>query len=81
MAEIKYQYDPDLEFLKDIPSPQLNNLVTLLTTDEKGKPRILSAQLSQTAQYKSNEKSKNWHNCWQQIAAELQLLGGNSIVI
>jgi uncharacterized protein YaaW (UPF0174 family) len=79
MAEIKYQYDPDLEFLKDIPSPQLNNLVTLLTTDEKGKPRTASAQLSQTAQYKSNEKSKNWQNCWEQIAAELQLFGGNSI--
>jgi uncharacterized protein YaaW (UPF0174 family) len=80
MVEIKYQYDTDLEFLKDIPSPQLNNLVTILTTDEKGNPRILSAQLSKTAQYKLNEKSKNWHNCWQQIAAELQLFGGNSIV-
>ncbi|MFC1136233.1 DUF3944 domain-containing protein [Pasteurella multocida] len=73
---MSYRYDPDLEFLAECSSEELNDLVYLLTHDKDNETRW-------TEELTSNNKYKKYypdHNkYWEEIAAEIQCFGGNSI--
>lgn len=73
-----YREDPDLEFLGDMAEDaDLNDLVRIITTDKDGKTRYAES-LTNSAAYKSHyPKHKTY---WQDIAAEVQTFGGNSVV-
>lgn len=70
-----YRHDPDLDFLALCPSKELNDLVRIITHDKDGSTRF-------TENLTSNEKYKRYfpdhHQYWEEIAAEIQLFGGNS---
>jgi len=70
-----YRYDPDLEFLEQIESQDLNELVYCLTHDRDGSPR-LTEELSTSALYKQH--NPDHHAYWQLIAAEIQCFGANT---
>ncbi|MCW9711257.1 DUF3944 domain-containing protein [Avibacterium sp. 21-586] len=72
-----YRHDPDLEFLANCSSDELDQLVYLLTHDKDGNSR-LTEELTSSDDYKRYypEHSKYWQN----IAAEIQLFGGNTLV-
>lgn len=65
-----YIKDEDLEFLKDINSNDLNKLVEILTTSK-------TEELTKKDIYKEFVPNHNIY--WEEIAAEIQHFGGNTI--
>ncbi|DAB32463.1 MAG TPA: hypothetical protein CFH79_03700, partial [Sulfurospirillum sp. UBA11407] len=65
-----YIKDEDLEFLKDINSNDLNKLVEILTTSK-------TEELTKKDIYKEFKNDPNIY--WEEIAAEIQHFGGNTI--
>jgi uncharacterized protein YaaW (UPF0174 family) len=72
-----YLRDSDLEFLGEINSEDLNDLVYCLTHDKDGTIR-LTEELTTNAIYKEHNPDHNKY--WTAIAAEIQCFGANSIV-
>ncbi len=72
-----YRHDPDLEFLSTLSAEELNELVYLLTHDKDGSKR-LTENLTYTEKYKKYHPQH--HEYWDEIAGELQLFGGNTMV-
>lgn len=72
-----YRYDPDLEFLEQLDSADLNDLVNCLTHDKDGVVR-LTEELTATSLYKQHQPDH--HQYWNLIAAEIQCFGANSLV-
>lgn len=72
-----YRHDPDLEFLANCSPDELDQLVYLLTHDKDGNSR-LTEELTSSDDYKRYypEHLKYWQN----IATEIQLFGGNTLV-
>jgi uncharacterized protein YaaW (UPF0174 family) len=72
-----YRNDNDLEFLQNLESSDLNDLVETLIYDKDGEKRY-TEELSEADGYKqyNPEHVKYWKN----IAEELQRFGGNSFV-
>jgi uncharacterized protein YaaW (UPF0174 family) len=70
-----YRYDSDLEFLKDITSNDLGDLVYCLTHDKDGEARF-TEELTTSDAYKSHHPDHNQY--WELIAAEVQCFGANS---
>lgn len=70
-----YRYDPDLEFLEQCASKDLNDLVYCITHDKDGSARI-TEELTATAVYKRHHPDH--HQYWELIAAEVQCFGANS---
>ncbi|MCT7550928.1 DUF3944 domain-containing protein [Aliarcobacter butzleri] len=67
---MKYIEDKDLNFLKNVKSTDLDNLVKILTNTK-------TEELTKRDTYKEFYPK---HNCyWEEIASELQYFGGNSI--
>ena len=71
-----YRKDPDLEFLADVPSDDLDALVRILTKDADGDAR-LTEELTKHDRYK--ESSPDHHAYWDLIAAEIQCKGANTM--
>lgn len=70
-----YRQDPDLDFLRNCSSDDLDILVNILAKDKDGDPRI--------AQFITIDERYKTHNpdharYWDLIASELQCFGGNS---
>jgi uncharacterized protein YaaW (UPF0174 family) len=72
-----YREDKDLEFLGQMSSTDLNDLVDCLIKDKDGKLR-LTEELTTNEFYKNNHP--NHTKYWQEIAAEIQCFGANSLV-
>lgn len=72
-----YRTDFDLEFLGDIKSTDLDDLVYCLTHDRDGEIR-LTEELTYSDAYKLHYPNHNKY--WELIAAELQCFGANSFV-
>ena len=72
-----YRKDPDLEFLGNVPSADLDALVRILTEDEDGDER-LTEELTEHDRYK--ESSPDHHAYWDLIAAEIQCFGANTLM-
>ncbi|CAJ7561793.1 ISBma1, transposase [Burkholderia pseudomallei] len=70
-----YRSDPDLEFLGEMKSSELDDLVHCLTRDTDGKLRR-AEELTNSGPYK--EYAPDHHRYWQLIAAELQRFGANT---
>jgi len=72
-----YREDSDLEFLGQMKSEDLNDLVYCLTHDKDGEVRY-------TEELTNNELYKRFypdhHQYWKEIAAEIQCFGANSFV-
>ncbi|TXI93227.1 MAG: DUF3944 domain-containing protein [Neisseriales bacterium] len=73
---MSYRYDRDLEFLKQISSEDLNDLVYCLTHDKDGGVRY-SEELTQSEDYKKYYPNHNKY--WESIAAEIQCFGANTL--
>ncbi len=73
---LKYRYDADLEFLKELDSRDLDQLVELLIYDPKDKEKRISEELSECEEFKKYYPHHNRY--WDKIAAELQKYGGNT---
>ena len=71
-----YRKDPDLEFLGNVPSADLDALVRILTEGEDGDER-LTEELTAHGRYK--ESSPDHHAYWDLIAAEIQCFGANTL--
>lgn len=72
-----YREDKDLNFLSEISSKDLQDLVDCLIKDNDGKLRM-TEELTNTALYKT--ESPNHAKYWREIAAEVQCFGANSLV-
>lgn len=73
---MSYREDADLEFLSNISSNDLHDLVECLIKDNDGSPRY-TERLTGSNAYKANAP---YHaRYWQLIAAEIQCFGANSI--
>ncbi|MBT1119859.1 YaaW family protein [Stutzerimonas nitrititolerans] len=72
-----YRYDPDLEFLGEMTSKDLTDLVDALTKDKNGE-NLWTEELTVNASYKVHYP--NHAKYWQLIAAELQCFGANSLM-
>ncbi len=70
-----YRPDPDLEFLAQVSSPDLEGLVSTLTHDKDGEVRF-TEELTQSELYKQYHPDHNKY--WQLVAAELQSFGANT---
>ncbi|ASP17103.1 DUF3944 domain-containing protein [Neisseria sp. 23W00296] len=70
-----YREDKDLEFLAEMESRDLNDLVYCLIYDTDGKERI-TEELSKSESYKKYVPDHQKY--WQEIAAEIQTFGANS---
>lgn len=70
-----YREDEDLDFLSEVPSEDLNDLVFCLTHNKDGSPR-LTEELTMSKEYK--EFSPDHARYWQLVAAEMQCFGANS---
>ncbi|EQB9605058.1 DUF3944 domain-containing protein [Campylobacter jejuni] len=72
-----YRYDKDLEFLKELSSPELDELVKILTHDKDGKVRF-------TEELTNNDLYKKYYSDHKEyielILEEFQKFGGNSIL-
>ena len=70
-----YRYDEDLEFLRDVKSSDLNDLVDVLTKDKDGEKRI-------TEYLTTNDLYKQYYPDHKKyihiILNEIQTFGGNS---
>lgn len=73
-----YRHDPDLEFLGQCASKDLDDLVYCVTRDKDGDPR-LTEELTTTALYKRHHPDH--HQYWELVAAEVQCFGANSLAI
>ncbi|MFI3256235.1 MAG: DUF3944 domain-containing protein [Psittacicella sp.] len=71
-----YIFDNDLEFLANIASEDLDQLVDLLTKNISGKAKFFQ-QLTSSPRFKSHYPDH--HKYWQEIALEIQKRGGNSL--
>ena len=71
-----YRKDPDLEFLGNVPSADLDALVRILTEGKDGDER-LTEELTTHDRYK--ESSPDHHAYWDLIAAEIQCFGANTL--
>lgn len=74
---MNYRFDEDLEFLDDVSSEDLNDLVYALTKDKDG-GKIFTEELTSSDAYK--KYYPDHHRYWQSIAAELQRFGANTLV-
>ncbi|MGV8961380.1 MAG: DUF3944 domain-containing protein [Stenotrophomonas sp.] len=72
-----YRYDKDLEFLSEISSQDLSDLVDVLTKDKDG-TSLWTEELTGSEEYKAHQPDHSKY--WQLIAAELQCFGANSLV-
>lgn len=72
-----YRYDSDLEFLEEIKSEDLGDLVYCLTHDRDGKVRY-TEELTSSEDYKTHHPDHQQY--WELIAAEIQCFGANSFV-
>lgn len=72
-----YREDKDLEFLGQMSSSDLNDLVDSLTKDKDGEVRM-TEELTLSDSYKKHFPDHAKY--WQQIAAEIQCFGANSLV-
>ena len=72
-----YRHDPDLEFLGQVESKDLNDLVYCLTHDKDGSAR-LTEELTLNELYKRH--CPNHHVYWELIAAEIQCFGANTFM-
>ncbi|PIF03879.1 MAG: hypothetical protein CSA86_04295 [Arcobacter sp.] len=70
-----YRYDEDLEFLSEIKSENLEDLVYLLTHDKDGSKRVIE-ELTSSVGYKRYYPEHNKY--WEYIAEELQKYGANT---
>lgn len=70
-----YRKDTDLEFLKEMKSTDLHDLVEALTKDKDGDLR-LTEELTTKDIYKSNYPDHAKY--WELVAAEIQCFGANS---
>ena len=70
-----YRNDPDLEFLGNVSSADLDALVRILTEDKDGSTRM-TEMLTVKDVYKANYPDH--HAYWQDIAEEIQLFGANT---
>lgn len=69
-----YSEDEDLEFLGQMESSDLNDLVYCLTHDKDGAERV-NEELTKSEQYKRFQPDH--HQYWKEIAAEIQCFGSN----
>ena len=72
-----YRSDTNLEFLKEIKSEDLTDLVYCLTHDKDGEVRF-TEELTESDGYKVHYPEHNKY--WKSIAAEVQCFGANSFV-
>lgn len=72
-----YRLDYGMEFLRNVPSRDLNDLVYCLTHDKDGDPR-LTEELTSTSAYECY--CPNHQRYWKEIAAEIQCFGANSFM-
>jgi uncharacterized protein YaaW (UPF0174 family) len=73
---MKYRPDPDLDFLKDCTSEDLDILVRVLLHDKDGKPRSI-VQLPNHSLYK--QFAPQHASYWEVIAGEIQRYGSNPL--
>lgn len=71
-----YRSDKDIEFIGELKSEDLNDLVYCLTHDKDGSTRI-TEELTQNPRYKLHYPNHNLY--WTVIACEIQCFGANSI--
>lgn len=72
-----YRYDADLEFLGQMGSEDLNDLVYCLTHDKDGSVRF-TEELTANELYKQHYPDHEKY--WQMIAAEIQCFGANTFM-
>ena len=70
-----YREDGDLEFLGQMESADLNDLVLCLIHDRDGAERM-TGELLKSELYKKHQPDH--HQYWQEIAAEIQCFGANT---
>lgn len=70
-----YRIDKDLDFLREIQSEDLNDLVYCLTHDRDGAVRF-AEELTSSDRYKLHHPDHSQY--WQHIAAEIQCFGANT---
>ena len=70
-----YRQDPDLEFLSQVKSEDLEDLVSCLTHDKDGSVRF-TEELTQNSLYKDHYPDHKKY--WRYIAAEIQCFGANT---
>jgi uncharacterized protein YaaW (UPF0174 family) len=70
-----YRHDNDLNFLEEIKSEDLSDLVFCLTHDKDGEPRY-TEELTESEGYKRHHPDHNQY--WEAIAAEIQCFGANT---
>jgi uncharacterized protein YaaW (UPF0174 family) len=73
---MKYRQDPDLDFLKECTSEDLNILVEVLLRNKDGQPRSI-VQLPNHSLYK--QFAPNHASYWEVIAGEIQRYGSNPL--
>lgn len=71
-----YTSDRDIEFLGELNSKDLNDLVYCLTHDKDGQVRF-TEELTTNSKYKEHHPNHSMY--WTEIAAEIQCFGANSI--
>lgn len=71
-----YRKDPDLEFLKQVKSEDLDDLVRCLIYDKDNERRWMQT-LTNKELFKKHYPDH--HQYWREIAAEIQSFGGNTI--
>ncbi|MZI92972.1 DUF3944 domain-containing protein [Vibrio sp. CAIM 722] len=71
-----YRYDADLEFLGQLSSDDLEDLVYSLTHDNDGQPRW-TEELTKSVGY--NRHHPDHAKYWEDIAAEIQTYGANTV--
>ena len=74
---MEYRYDEDLEFLRDVPSEDLNDLVECLIKDRDGDARFTEEL---TAQERYRRHYPDHHQYWDLIAGEIQCFGANTFM-
>lgn len=70
-----YRFDTDLEFLKNVDSEDMDDLVYCLTHDRDGQTR-LTEELTVNDLYKYHYPDHNKY--WELVAAEIQCFGANT---
>lgn len=73
---MKYRPDPDLEFIRNCTSEELDNLVNVLLHNEEGLPRSI-VQLPNHSLYKQH--APHHSSYWEAIAGEIQRYGSNPL--
>lgn len=77
---ILYRPDPNLAFLQRCSENDLQVLVTYLTHDDDGQERFACSLMSHDKFKKMAGEPARCQKCWDLIAAELQLYGGDTII-